>query len=432
VTADSVSPDERSRLRVLWPDHLGLARGKYLPARSHHTAANHCVGVFSQHFDRRVSYAPGAGFEEGFPDLEARFESTDIRPGWERETGVVIAELYRDGNPFTISPRLALRRAIAAWEELGYTVDVGIELEAFVLESDGAGGWRPWQTPGGFVYGTGSLADPIGLFDEIMASAEACALGVESMTCESDVPQFEIALDHGDALDSVDRTFLTRLMARELAHRRGLLLTFMGRPFADRPGSGMHVNVSFHDGDGRNALASTSSEDGLSDLCRGVIAGLVAHHVGMTAMCAPTVNAYKRLRPGMLSGYWANWGYDHRVATTRIPPHRGAGTHVEHRLSDGAANPYLAVSAILHAARLGVVEGETLPAPEKGLEPDPSCAHCPTDLAAALAALEADEPLVLAIGPELVANFTAIKREEWRRFTEAVTDWELAQYLWFC
>jgi glutamine synthetase len=281
------------------------------------------------------------------------------------------------------------------------------------------------------VYATGSLADPVGLFDEIMEVADGCRLGIESVTCESDVPQFEIALVHGEAVDAVDRAFLARLMAREIAHRRGLLLTFMGRPFVDRPGSGMHVNISSRDSHGHNAFASFDAEDGLSDMCRAAIAGLVTHHVGMTALCAPTVNAYKRLRPGMLSGYWANWGYDHRVATTRVPPHRGDETHLEHRLSDGAANPYLAAAAILHAARLGIVAGATPPPPQQSLEPDATCARCPADLAAALDALEEDKELVAEIGPELVANFTAIKRVEWQRFTEAVTDWELTNYLWF-
>ena len=346
------------------PITSGSPAGKYLPTRSAAAATNHCVGVFSQHFDRRTSYAPGAGFEEGFPDLEARFGGAVVRPGWERATDVVVADLFRDGRPLDVSPRRALQGAVDAWGELGYAVDIGIELEAFVLEPDGTGGWRPWHTPGGFVYGTGPLADPAGLFDEIMEVAETSGLGVESVTCESDVPQFEIALEHGTAVDAVDRTFLTRLMAREIANRRGLLLTFMGRPFADRPGSGMHINVSLLDTAGDNALASDSTGDGLSDLCRAFVAGLVQHHVGMTALCAPTVNVYKRLRPGNLSGYWANWGYDHRVATTRVPPHRGRATHIEHRMSDGAANPYLAAAAVLHAGRLGFISGAVPPPPE--------------------------------------------------------------------
>src|SRR4051794_3266281 len=106
------------RIRLLWADQLGLARGKYLPARSAQGATNHCVGVFSQQFDRSTPYAPSTGFEEGFPDIEARFESADIRPGWERSTSVVVADLFRDDRPLEIAPRLALRRAVDAWQSM--------------------------------------------------------------------------------------------------------------------------------------------------------------------------------------------------------------------------------------------------------------------------------------------------------------------------
>jgi glutamine synthetase len=69
------------------------------------------------------------------------------------------------------------------------------------------------------------------------------------------------------------------------------------------------------------------------------------------------VNAYKRLRPAQLSGYWANWGYDHRGVTVRIPHSRGKATRIEHRMGDGAANPYLATAAVLQAALMGVQKG---------------------------------------------------------------------------
>ena len=78
------------------------------------------------------------------------------------------------------------------------------------------------------------------------------------------------------------------------------------------------------------------------------------------------MNAYKRLRPASLSGYWANWGYDHRGATVRIPPERGEGSRLEHRLSDGAAVVHTAMAAVLQAARLGVVNETTLGPKESG------------------------------------------------------------------
>src|SRR5207245_2724289 len=87
-------------------------------------------------------------------------------------------------------------------------------------------------------------------------------------------------------------------------------------------------------------------------LTRRCIAGLLFHHEGMAAILAPHVNAYKRLQPDMLNGYWANWGHDDRSVTVRVPPARGAGTRLEQRTSDAAANPYLAAAAVLHALPL--------------------------------------------------------------------------------
>ncbi len=69
---------------------------------------------------------------------------------------------------------------------------------------------------------------------------------------------------------------------------------------------------------------------------------------------APNVNAYKRLHPDMLNGYWANWGHDDRSVTVRVPPARGEATRLEQRTADASANPYLVGAAVLHAARFGV------------------------------------------------------------------------------
>ena len=111
--------------------------------------------------------------------------------------------------------------------------------------------------------------------------------------------------------------------------------------------------------------------DGLSEVARRSIAGLVAHHRGMAAICAPTVNAYKRLKPDMLNGYWANWGFDDRTVGIRVPPARGEGSRLEHRTADAAANPYLVGAALLHAARMGVVEELELgSAQEPGADPN--------------------------------------------------------------
>jgi len=159
----------------------------------------------------------------------------------------------------------------------------------------------------------------------------------------------------------------------------------------------------------------------------------------MAAILAPHVNAYKRLQPDMLNGYWANWGHDDRSVGVRIPPTRGQGTRIEQRTSDAAANPYLAAAAILHAARLGVEHELALPPPQPVGEDPNTESHIPSNLDAALTALAGDGELVDALGREMVEAFTILKRAEWERYLASgadpdsteVTPWEIDYYMPF-
>ncbi len=424
------------RIRVVWPDHLGLARGKYVPTSRLDHVARHCTGTWALGFDRQMTPGtPGSFFFEGLPDMEARFSPDAIRPGWELRTGVVVADLERHGEPVAVAPRSALRLAVADWAELGYVPEVGVELEAYLMEPDPAspGGWRPISTPGAFVYGTGPAVDPHGLVDELWEAAERIGIEIEAVNSEYEESQFEFTLGHADALEAADRTFLFKQMARELAARRGYLWTFIGKPITGRGGSGLHVNLSFTGPDRRNAVNDSDDPDGISPLARQATAGLLAHHRGLTGLCAPTVNAYRRLRPGQLAGYWANWGFDHRGVTVRIPPERGTAARLEHRLSDGAAPVHTAVAAVLQAARLGVVDKLELGPPESGdgFENVDATVASPASLGEALEALEADGALCDAVGKELVQQHLAVKRSEWDRYCASTTDWELREYLPF-
>lgn len=428
------------RVRMLWPDHLGLARGKYLPGRLADRGTGHCVSTFALGYDRSLIPAPGSYLLEGLRDVRAEYDPADLRPSWEDDrTGVAVCDLLLDGEPYAYAPRQALRKAIADWAELGYEVRVGIELEGYVLEPDGDGGWQRWDTPRSFVYGTGRGADPAGVIDEIYWAAEHSEIPIESINAEFDSAQFELTLEYTDALRAADDAFLFRLLARETALAHGLDFTFLGKPFAEISGSGLHVNFSFADHEGHNPLADDHADDGLSDFAGRCIAGLVTHHRALTALCAPTVNAYRRLRPGELAGYWANWGYDHRMVATRVPDARGALTRLESRVGDGSANVHTAVAAVLQAARLGVVDELDPPAPltDDGFESGGTDVAAADDLAGAVADLVADATFTDAVSAELVANFAAIKEAEWERYVDAVGDgdrseisrWELDEYL---
>ncbi len=431
------------RIRVLWPDHLGLARGKYLPAHLANQGTGHCVTTFALGYDRSLIPAPGAYLLEGLPDIWAAFEPTEVRPSWEDDaTGVVVAHLDFRGQPYPVSARCALQRAIAAWTEIGYAPKAGIEFEAYVLQPDGHGGWERWRTPRSFVYGTGRSSDPTGLIDDITRTAWRCGFPLESINAEFDESQFELTLEYDDALKAADEAFLFRLLAREVALGHGLDITFLGKPFPGVAGSGVHVNFSLVDAKGQNAFNDPSADDGLSGLAKGCLAGLIAHHRALTALCAPTVNAYRRLQPAELNGYWANWGYDHRGAANRIPEARGAATRIENRVADGAVNIHLGVAAVLQAARLGVVDGLECPGPltADGFEAVNTEVSAAPSLAAALEHLQADPALTAAVGDGLCQNFIANKQAEWQRYIAAVgedkpggevTQWELDEYLMY-
>ena len=153
----------RRRLRVLFSDHLGLARGKYIShepaknsllksiftknlARSGHT--RFCQGIFELTLQKSLSDAPHAGFEQGFPDIEARYYESDIHAGWENNTHCVVSDLYNNqGTPLNLCGRGALKRAVAEWQKLGMTPQFGVELEGYIFVRDANGQLHPFDLP---------------------------------------------------------------------------------------------------------------------------------------------------------------------------------------------------------------------------------------------------------------------------------------------
>jgi glutamine synthetase len=419
-----------NRLRLLWSDLHGIERGKYLYGdwRSR-GKANFCLATFPLTF-------AGLAFDVGLPDLEARLDETSLRPGWEPDTTVGIGALSRGNAPVDVDPRSALQRAVEPWRAMGLEPQIAFEFEFYLLRPDGNDGWLPLATPGSRVYGTGSAVDPDGTVDRIVGAAVESGLDVEAWCTEFDDSQFEVNIRYRDAVAAADDAFLFRVLAHEVATREGHRATFIGRPFADRGGSGLHVNISFRDADGRNALYDEEDPEGLTDLARHAMAGMLAHHEGTAAICAPTVNAYKRLLPDMMNGYWANWGHDDRTVALRISPERGSSTRLENRVPDGACNPYLASAALLHACRFGVEGSMSLPDAQPLGDPPAVSAHVPDTLESAIDAMRRDAKLCDALGAPLVEAFAALKLAEWKRYTEAVedpattdlTEWELAFY----
>ena len=404
------------RLRVLFCDHLAIARGKIVPLRpGRGGAARFCRGTFGVTYEKELIPAPGAAVLDGLPDMELVYAAEDIRPGWQPRTHIALGDLKtNDGQPLPLCGRSALKRAVADWQALGYTPMVGIELEAYVFQIGPDGALTPYDTPSAHVYATGPFADPRGFTDTLWERAGAAGLRIDSLNTEYDAPQFELTLTYDEALRAVDDIFLFRLLAREVAFEHGLLLTFIPKPHLDKGGSGVHINFSLRDPQGRNAISGGLDPAQFNELTRACTAGLMRHHRALAGLLAPSANSYQRLQPASLSGFWQNWAVDHRGVTVRLSAEAGEAARIEHRMGDACANPYTHTAAVLQAARLGWLNRDPLQPPETGdcLEHKDATESVPTDLAGALDALEADTALAQAVGEGLVAHHIGFKRHE--------------------
>ena len=433
-----LSPDGTpvTAVRVLFPDLHGVARGKDVPISEfdHAVETGLCFCAAVMGMDLR--HTPVVGGEQGYPDLVARPDIATMLPlPWEPGVAVCLSDLepVEGGEPIP-DPRGAVRAQVDALEGLGLSPIVGPELEFFLLRRDPSAprGITRRVDNLSMVYTVGHQADPDGLVRGITEHLARAGLGVFAVNHEYMNSQYEINLRHADAMTAADRAFLLKASVKDIAAKHGLLATFMGKPFNDQGGSGTHLHLSL-DRDGHNAFSDSGADEGVTDELRWFVAGVLAHSSALMAILNPTINAYRRIVPDSLAPTHANWGWDNRSTFVRVPPERGAATRAELRVGDGAANPYLAIAALLAAGTDGLRHQSEPPAPVAGdayrLDPTDAGSRLPETLEEALDALESDEVLTAAIGPEIVETFMTVKRFEIERHRAWVSDWDLDEYL---
>jgi glutamine synthetase len=421
-------------VRVVYPDLHGYPRGKDVPIGEFDRVSEHGLAFCAAIMGTDLRHTPVVGGEQGYPDLIAVPDQASMTlVPWEPGVAWCIADVraVTDGGPRPADPRGALRRAVAAFEELGLSPIIGPELEFFLCERDPASpnGVRRYVDNRSMVYTVGPQADPCGVVRPLTEALAQLGMGTFAANHEFMSSQYEINLRHGPAMVTADRVFRLKSAVKDVAAQHGLVATFMGKPFNDQGGSGFHLHVSA-DRDDYNAFADDG--DGVSAELRRFLAGVLAHAPAAMAFLNPTINAYRRLVPDSLAPTCGNWGWDNRTTLVRVPPERARAARVEVRVGDGSANPYLATAAVLFAGLHGLRDELPLPEPIDGdgyaLGPgagDP----LPQTLDAALDALEADDYLCGAMGPEIVDTFLALKRFEIERHRTWVSDWDVAEYL---
>lgn len=373
------------------------------------------------------------------PDLNTfailPWDGDDVR------TARLICSVYTlNGEPFIGDPRNALIRAIEQARQMGFSYQTGMELEFFLFRTDANNRPLPGQ----------SLDDNAGYFDlspnrtrviqrTMLATLAALGIRVDSVHSEIGSGQHEIDLHYTDALTSADNVLSARVALKSVAQQFGLYCTFMPRPCADLPGSGMHTHQSLHHVEtDENMFADPDHEYGLSEIARHFLAGQLHHARAMCALLAPLVNSYKRLGTSFEAPVNVSWAHVNRSALIRVPSilaGEESHTRIELRCPDPSSNPYLASAVMLQAGLDGIRQKLPLPAPQ-----EETLLHTaqrrvrmtevlPTSLGAALDALQEDEVILSALGGYISDRYSAIKRREYDDYSKQVTQWEIDTYL---
>ena len=367
---------------------------------------------------------------------------------WKPEVAWFASDLYLEGKPFDACCRGILKQVLADAAAMGFTFNLGIETEFFILKEGADGKAVPISdrdTLDKPCYDVQGLLDNYAWVTEIVEAMNQLGWDVYSFDHEDGNGQFETDFAYCDALKMADRLVFFRLMAKEIARKHGYFVTFMPKPFANRTGSGAHYNMSLADiKTGENLFDDADDPRGckLSSLGYQFIAGVLRHAPAICATIAPTVNSYKRLVPrGSMSGFtWAPiyicYGNNNRTNMLRIPL---AGGRVECRAADIASNPYLGAAMMLAAGLEGIREGLDPGAPHtenmyeyaideikaKGIE----C--LPRSLGEAISAFAADPLSQKVMGTLMYQTYIDYKTQEWESFQTHVSEWEIDRYLKF-
>jgi len=472
AAAEAVAARIRERdvrtVRLVVVDQHGLPRSKSLSPDVAIAAMSNGLdfsgAIYSLDTGNQVfvpAFAAGGGFGidefTGFPDVvlvpdPATFQMLP----WADRTGWMLCDVYfSSGAPMPLDGRGLMRRQLADLASAGYDFLAGIEVEYYIvkvdsdrIEPENAGFTPPPPAVSVFQRGYQYLSEV--RLDSVAATLEvlrdglgAVGLPPRSMEDEWGPGQMEFSFSPIGGLAAADSVVLFRSAVKQMCQRRGLLATFMCRPaLPNFFSSGWHLHESLISRqDGGNAFASP--DEVLSEAGRRFVAGLLEHSMPMTMFAAPTVNGYKRFRPYSFAPDRICWAVENRGALVRVQGAPGdANSHVEMRMGEPAANPYLYMSANI-AAGLDGLRRELVPPPPVAADPYAADAPLlPTSLHEAVDALVRDDFFRKAFGDALVDYLVQMKRAELARHDvsiaenpppegQDVSDWEMREYFEF-
>jgi glutamine synthetase len=442
-------------LRLSFVDQHGLLRGKTIPAsglRAAFGSGIKCVSTLLLKDTAGATVFPafnaggGLGVAEmsGAADIVMVPDPTTFHLlPWAEGTGRILCDLrFPNGERVPFCSRGVFRNALDRATAAGFGYLTGLEIEfhlyrraGHVPNPDGIGLCTTPTRVEPINQGNQLLAEDRG--DEVEPATSRfrdvlLRMGIElrSIEVEYGANQLEVTLDPAVGLGSADAMVLLRSTIKQVARRHGYHATFMCRPqIPDSKSSGWHLHQTLLDGaTGRNMFVPADGEGPISELGAHFTAGQLAHARATCVFANPTINGYKRFQPYSMAPDRIAWARDNRGAMIRLVGSAADGsTHLENRIGESAANPYLYMASQLHSGLEGIDAGLVLgPSADDPYTAD--AGRLPVNLAEAVAALESDAGLARAMGAGFVPYYAALKRAEIARFEQAVTDWEQREY----
>jgi glutamine synthetase len=379
------------------------------------------------------------GHHTGWHDVRLVPDLRTLRPAaWLDRTAICVADFVEMGSDelVRVAPRSILRTQVDAFETDALTPHVASELEFALYHGtydDGRSKGFDSLVPttlarADYTIQAGDRYEPF--FSRVRDALDASDLGPWTSQAEWGLGQWEINLDHRDALEMADRHLLFKLALRALAAEHGMSVTFMPKPFGDTTGSSCHLHCSLVNRDGTNVFADEADDRGMSVTLRHAIGGLLERGSDLMVFYAPTVNSYRRTTSGEFSGNGRSWGFDSRMVSCRVLTESPASTRLEWRVPGADAIPHLAIAALIASVRDGIAHETDPGEPLVGSDFDRPVDLLPSTLGGAADRLRDSAFASEILGKDVVAHYAEAARWEWSRFLapDAVSEWERRRY----
>jgi glutamine synthetase len=427
-------------IRVEHLDYNGIIRSRSVRKRRLKDALdkgiNMSTAIMSFNIFERLIKNPMYGSNAGDYFLLPDPETFMVIPYLSNTARMFCDLVDENGKPWQGCPRTALLKMVKEVEEMDFQLKMACETEgSLVKKIDNTyvpADFHKCFTPDGL-----DIQDE--LLQEVVFSLEKMGILVDKMTAEYGPGQYEVNLAPSNPLKAAEDLITYKELWRALARKKGLIATFMPKPFKEYAGNGLHVHISLYDSKGEANLFENKNDlqgIGLSNLAYYFIGGLLRHASAITAIGAPTINSYKRLLPGHWCPAHICYGQGNRDVLVRIPD--GPRTkRLEFRSADASCNPYLAIAAII-AAGIDGIKNEIDPGhpvkeaigslsrediEERGIK------WLPCSLCEAISELKEDTYIQEKLGPALMKEFIRVRQSEFDTFKEEVSEKEREVYL---